>query len=345
MLTAVAAIGLLGVLGGMVPRWAQIPVQALVSVVLAGWFVAIAFLIVRHPALRGRRRMSLAVHAAGAGLTAAVGTALVYASVHFSEPEAVSSFVRGPIGWVAVWWVVLYGLFAALTQAVRTRERLRDQELAAARAELQALRAQLDPHFLFNTLHSLGALVRGSPALAEDALERFAELMRYLLRTSRAGEDVSLEDEMRFVRNYLTLEKLRLGERLRIVEDVAEDALDCRVPALVLQPLVENAVRHGIAPCANGGTVRVTARCESQTLLIGVEDDGQGSDPDGVARSGGLALRALKRQLAVRFASAHRFEVHTGPGRGFEVRIALPADPFDAPVVVDAADRQRRGAP
>lgn len=182
------------------------------------------------------------------------------------------------------------------------------------------------------------------PKTHRAALRIFGDLMRYLLRTSRAGEDGALADEMRFVRNYLALEQLRLGDRLRVVEDVDDDALECRVPALVLQPLVENAVRHGIAMRSCGGTIRVAARCESGHLLLSVQDDGQGGDPDGVTRSEGLALQALTRQLAARFPAAHRFEVRTGPGRGFAVHIALPADPHGGALGGGAALRRPRSA-
>src|SRR5207237_9488782 len=116
-------------------------------------------------------------------------------------------------------------------------------------AELAAPSGPLNPLFLFNTSHTLPALVRRDPATAERALERFGDLLRYLLDVNRAArEDVPLADEMTFVRNYLALEQLRLGERLRVRERIDPEALDCMLPSLTLQPLIEHAVKHGIPP-------------------------------------------------------------------------------------------------
>jgi LytS/YehU family sensor histidine kinase len=155
--------------------------------------------------------------------------------------------------------VVVYGAIAAAARAARAQARLRERELAAAAAELQALRARLDPYFLFNTRHSLTQLAREDPAATEDALERFGAMMRYVLDAGRgdsAAGEVTLEEERGFVRDYLALERLRLGGRLRVVEDVAEEALELAMPPLLLQPLVENAVRHGAAPRGRDGSHR-----------------------------------------------------------------------------------------
>src|SRR5690606_35762227 len=193
--------------------------------------------------------------------------------------------------------------------------------------ELQALRAQLNPHFLFNTLHALTQLAREDPPATAAALERFGDLLRYVLSAGRdAGADVSLEEELEFVRHYLALEQLRLGDRLRVVEHIDADALDLAVPPLLLQPLVENAVRHGVAPRRHGGTVRLTACDQDGTLVVEVADDGSGAAPDAWHTAEGLGLQAVRRQLHARFSRAGRMEIHTAPDAGFRVRITAPAE-------------------
>jgi LytS/YehU family sensor histidine kinase len=223
-----------------------------------------------------------------------------------------------------VWWLLLYAMIAVFLRARQTREQLRERELAATRAELQALRARLDPHFLFNTLHSLGALVRGNPDAAEDAIEHFADMMRYVLRTTRTESDVRLAEEIHFVRDYLALEQLRFAERLRVVEALDEEALGCRVPPLLLQPLVENALRHGLGPLPQGGTVRIAAWCSADRLHLEVSDDGRGSGTPEPRDAGGVGLESVRRQLAARFPERHDFSAASPEQGGFVVRLAFP---------------------
>ena len=228
----------------------------------------------------------------------------------------------------------VYGLIAAVSYVVRIARRLREQEARVARAdalrmqaELAALRGQLNPHFLFNTLHTLTALVRRDPATAENALERFGDMLRYVLDVKRsAREDVTLEDEMVFVRNYLSLEQLRLGDRLRFVERLDPDALDCVIPSLTLQPLVENAIKYGIAPRARGGSLEVVATLDGDTLLLEVRDDGPGTRPDILESATGVGLRAVRQRLETRYDGKTRFAVTTAPGEGFVVRLSVPAN-------------------
>lgn len=149
--------------------------------------------------------------------------------------------------------------------------------------------------------------------------------MRYVLRSGREATDVTLEDEIGFVRNYLALEHLRLGERLRFVEEIDGEALEFAVPPLLLQPLVENAVRHGLAPRRSGGTIRLRIRFAGDALAIEVADDGNGSEPELWRRAQGLGLKAVQRQLQARFAGDAEFAIDTQPNAGFAVRLTLPA--------------------
>jgi signal transduction histidine kinase len=266
------------------------------------------------------------------GITAHVLTGLAFCAVwtvsfsgfvYLMRREETIGFLREGAVWQFVWGLVIYG---ALALAAGMQKRLKEQELASAMAELQALRAQLNPHFLFNTLHSLTQLAREDPVATQEALERFGALMRYVLNAGRgASAEVPLEEELGFVRDYLAVEQLRLGDRLRVVEDIEPDALELAIPPLLLQPLVENAVRHGLAPRRDGGTIRLTANTTENLLAIEVADDGIGTEPQAWRRSSGLGLQAVRRQVNARFPDAAQVEIMTRPGAGFRVRITIPA--------------------
>jgi hypothetical protein len=266
---------------------------------------------------------AIALHAAGALAFSAVWTLVFAAFVYVMRPEWIPGFLGDGAVWQFTWGLVIY---LAIVQAAHLRARLREREMATAAAELQALRAQLNPHFLFNTLHSLAQLAREDAVATQDALEKFGELMRYVLDAGRRpASGIALEEEMSFIRRYLALESLRLGERLRVMEEIHPDALDFEVPPLLLQPLVENAVRHGIAPRRKGGTVRITAQLSGSSLRIGVADDGEGSSPDAWRRSTGMGLKSVSRQLQACFGSAAELEVVTQPNAGFSATIRIPA--------------------
>lgn len=193
-----------------------------------------------------------------------------------------------------------------------------------ARAELRALRAQVNPHFLFNTLNSIAALISEDPQAAEDVVTRLADVFRYAL-TSTEAETVRLGDELAFVRSYLAIEQVRLAERLRIEEHIAPGLEDTFVPPLLLQPLVENAVRYAVAPRTHGGTITLTARREADSLVLVVADDGPGFTP-GVAPQGhGVGLESVRERLRLAGAG-HDLALETAPGQGTRVTITLPAD-------------------
>jgi len=236
-------------------------------------------------------------------------------------------------GFQAIDGVFMYALIATGSYVIRIALRLREEEARRARAEtlrmraeLSALRGQLNPHFLFNTLHTLTALVRRDPTTAEHALEQFGGMLRYVLDVKRSvREDVTLADEMQFVRDYLSLEQLRLGDRLAVTERLDPDALDCVIPSLTLQPLVENAIKYGVAPRARGGSLTVTATVDDDSLMIEVRDDGPGAPTDILDRAEGVGLRAVRQRLDVRFQGKASFTVTTAPGEGFVARIGVPA--------------------
>jgi LytS/YehU family sensor histidine kinase len=200
---------------------------------------------------------------------------------------------------------------------VRSEEQMKAQ---LAQAELRALRAQVNPHFLFNALNAIAALIPLDPVRAEAMTERLAEIFRYTLQGSER-ERVPLREELDFVRAYLEIEHARMGERLRVEESIAPDALDCDVPPLVLQPLVENAVIHGAASRPEGGTVRIVARREGQSLRLEVVDDGPGFDPS--ADGDGFGLHSVRERVRV-LGPGHALTVESSPDRGTHAHLMLP---------------------
>ena len=283
---------------------------------------------------RAQRVRFLGIHAILAIVYGTVLTVEIAASIYYrGSKELYNAFMREAFGWQVLYGIALYGLIVGISYALQSARRLRDEERRAARAEalridaeLRALRAQLNPHFLFNTLHSITALVRIDPVDGERALEHFGTLLRYVLDVNRErGEEVPLEEELGFVRTYLALERLRLGDRLKVNEEIDPDALECLVLGFSLQPLVENAIRHGIAPRAGEGTLRISANVEGEQLVLEVADDGSGADGAAVAEASGVGLSAVRQRLEARWGKQARLEIVTAPRNGFLVRLSLPA--------------------
>ncbi len=196
-----------------------------------------------------------------------------------------------------------------------------------ARAEVRALRAQISPHFVYNALTTIAAFVRSDPDRARELLLEFADFTRYSFR--QTGEFTALADEMGNIEKYLTLERARFGDRLQIRWRVAPEVLGVVVPFLSIQPLVENAVRHGLAGRPGGGTVSVTAEDAGPDCIISVEDDGVGMDPDTVGREGGQAgthigLANVDDRLRAAFGDDYGLVVETAQGAGTKVIVRLP---------------------
>ncbi len=236
--------------------------------------------------------------------------------------------------WQGMFMMMMYwaaaGGFSAYRAVLRARrEAAAAQEAQAllARTELAALRNKLNPHFLFNTLHSIIALTRKDAARAEQALLIFSDLLRHVLDTEKAGSDeVPLAQELDFTRDYLALEALRLGPRLTVQWQLDEAAMACTVPALSVQPLVENSIKHAFNPRTAPGVLRIETRLDraSGQLHVLVQDDGPGAAADATERGGGLGLKTVARRLALRFGERGRLEVDTRPGAGFGVHLSLP---------------------
>lgn len=207
-----------------------------------------------------------------------------------------------------------------------------------AQAELRALRAQIHPHFLFNTLNSIASLIAVNPSAAEETTTQLADVFRYTLRAS-GSDRVPLGEELEFLRNVLAIERTRFGERLHVVEDLEPGLESIPVPSLLLQPIVENSVRHGIGANVDGGTLKISARRGTSAtgeplLVVTIEDDGPGFDPAsprGAGGSGaGFGLHSVRERLRVA-GPPHALAIETPPAGGTRVVITLPASPPGAP--------------
>ncbi len=222
----------------------------------------------------------------------------------------------------------VYGLMVLALHAVRHTQALRQREVAQARVEtelaevqLQTLKGHLQPHFLFNTLHAISTLVHDDPARAGTMIEQLSEMLRTTL-AYREAQEVPLKDEVATLRPYLAIEQTRLGDRLRAEVEVAPEAERALVPHLLLQPLVENAVRHGIAPRRGPGRIRVTARLDGDDVLLRVEDDGLGMR--GPVRPGSIGLATTRDRLGHLYGDAHRFAIDSAPDEGTRIEIRVP---------------------
>ncbi len=279
------------------------------------------------------------LHALAVVVFGAAWQALDWAAArYFFGPDHADATFRQLVLWRATWAVFVYvALMLGFGGALHAR-RAAEAALGAARAEaalvraeLAAINGKLNPHFLFNTLNSLQVLTRRDAAAAEQALLRFARLMRYVLDSTRGATDrVTLQEELDFVRDYLALESLRLGERLRVQWRIDPATVNEPIPPLTLQPLVENSIVHGIAPRVEGGTVRIEAehRAEARELALRVADDGAGCawpPAAGTAADGsGVGLAALRRRFEIDFGGRARLAVRSAPGAGFAVEILIP---------------------
>jgi signal transduction histidine kinase len=219
--------------------------------------------------------------------------------------------------------------YASYTARALSEERARASraDVLRARAELQLLRSQLHPHFVLNLLHAMLGMVRRDPARAEAALERLGELLRFGQWVHQTGSDwVPLSREWDFVRSYLELERIRLGDRLRVKLEADDAALAVPVPPFALQPLVENAIVHAVAPRAAGGAVEISARRNNGTLHIAVRDDGPGAAEAAIAASPRMGLRLLRERLSALYAGRAAVAFESPEGGGLRVRLDLPDD-------------------
>ena len=269
-------------------------------------------------------------------LGATAGIAVVRAFYEHSWSFSVDS---RNVAWKALQSLLLFGVLAGVGRARFHANEAREASARALRFEtlraesrLAALRAQLNPHFILNVLHSLVGLAERDPPTTAGALERLGTTLRYALRVQSRGNDrVALRDEVEFTREYLGLERLRLGDRLESRISVDDSTLSRIVPPFVLQPLVENAVLHAVAPRTSGGVVSIRIEQVGDALVIQVEDDGSTPTREGKregTREGGLGLRLLESRLEALYGGKETLVLDRSPLGGLRASVRLVGEPW-----------------
>src|SRR5215475_6693405 len=225
---------------------------------------------------------------------------------------------------VAFYWLAVFYYYVVFARenSMKAEARMLETTMLARDAELKALKAQLNPHFLFNSLNSISALTSIDPSRARDMCVLLGDFLR---TTLRVGEQpvIPFSEELGLIERFLSIEKVRFGARLKTEEAIDEDAKKCMLPPLLLQPLIENAVARGIANLPEGGTVRIEARCTNGRMFITIENS---FDPDAPPRKGsGMGLRNVRERLEARYGKEASLRV-TNDGDKFEATVTLPAE-------------------
>ncbi|MFZ0418331.1 MAG: histidine kinase [Candidatus Sulfotelmatobacter sp.] len=261
-----------------------------------------------------------------------VGLRFVQTELARYFPHSVTSLESPDNFWV---WGAIYaasvtaiGIELKIFNSVRIQIKLEEQERLLLHARMEALQNQINPHFLFNTLNSISSLVRFDPDTAREVISKLATILRRLLNNTDSF--VPLREEVEFIDNYLDIEVVRFGnDKLRVVKELAADSLDMMVPSMLLQPLVENSIKHGLASKVEGGSIHLRSRLSDSGLVIEVEDDGVGMAatqmPEaGSARGTGIGMANISERLQVLYGDTARMTIDSHEGKGTLVRIRLP---------------------
>lgn len=317
----------------MSPRYALVNKSLLV---VTGLTLTLVFRVLFRR-LRKNSRSSIAtivglfaVSFTGAAVWREIHTLLFQAYYSARETGSVSArFVRIPLGtllydgFVLVAWSLLYFAINDWMELEKQRERATKAEAMAHAARLRALQSQLEPHFLFNTLNAISTLVvEGQNADASRMIARLSDFLRLTLETTDTPE-IPVAEEIEFVRRYLEIEQVRFGSRLRVTINAQPEAMSAMVPALVLQPLVENAVKHGVLTHEQGGSVSVTAEQNNGTIRLCVADDGPGMPQNRVAVRG-VGLSNTATRLSELYGDAARLSLDHSSTGGLAVTIEIP---------------------
>jgi two-component system LytT family sensor kinase len=236
------------------------------------------------------------------------------------------------IGTAAVFITTVFTVSVPLKiwNSARNERLLESKELLLVQARLSALSSQINPHFLFNTLNTVSSLIRTNPDKARQVVYRLSNILRRLLRST--DNFAPLRDELSFIDDYLSIEIARFGDKLRFLKEIDESAMDCQVPTMILQPLIENSIKHGLAAKLEGGTIRLTGTTrndgEELRLLLAVEDDGVGIEEarlGTILQQAGIGVSNVNERLQVLFGGSYRLEIASRPGVGTRTEIEFPA--------------------
>ncbi len=257
-----------------------------------------------------------------------VGLELIRQAVGLRFGEHRLFFMGAPSPWLTL--LAIAGTTVTVTTPIkiwnnaRIEHRLHEQEKLLLAAKVEALKSQINPHFLFNTLASVSSLIRSEPDTARMVIQKLSGLLRRLLRSQE--QFVTLREELMAIDEYLAIEVVRFGPRLTVHKDVAPDTLDLIVPSLLLQPLVENAIKHGVSRKAGAGVLTIRAERRKGVVVIEVEDNGLGISPGRLttAMSSGIGLSNVSERLRVIYGSQGHVELHGTPGHGARARVEIP---------------------
>jgi two-component system LytT family sensor kinase len=224
--------------------------------------------------------------------------------------------------------IVCVGLAIKIWNNTRLEIKLADQELLVVKSRLDALAHQINPHFLFNTLNSISSLIRTNPDSARNMIHKLSHILRKLLK----GQEnfITLREELDFIDNYLDIEVIRFGrDKLHVEKEVDLEVLDAVLPGMILQPIIENSIKHGIAPKIEGGRIRIRARRHRDRLLIDVDDDGLGVPRERLSEiyRSGIGLSNVLERLKVAYQTDFIFQVNSNPGYGTFTRVEIPFTP------------------
>lgn len=236
---------------------------------------------------------------------------------------------------LAIWAsaAMVVGIPLKIWNAIRIERSLEEQKRLLLEARLDALQRQINPHFLFNTLNSIASLVRFRPDQARDLIVRLANILRRMLREHDSF--VPFREELATTEDYLSIEVVRFGEeKLKVVKEIEPATLGVAVPTMLMQPLVENSIKHGLEPRISGGVITLRSRLEAGRLVIEVEDDGVGMAPNrshssGVLQGMGIGMKNVHERLQVLYGDDAVFDIRSQPGRGTRITLAFPAHSRD----------------
>jgi sensor histidine kinase YesM len=304
--------------------------------------LAVIALTVRFPLSRDTWLRYAPIHLGAAALLAFAANVLVVLMYWASNGKFGGVMVLAQQG--AIWATVrfhvallIYASILGITQGVLYYRRTKSRELQLAKAEgqlaqarLQALNAQIRPHFLFNTLHTIGQLWRSGRSDDADAVLDHLGALFHRVASSTSRFEVPLAEELELVRDYLAIEEVRFRDRLRPTVGAPVDALDCLVPPLILQPLVENAVRHGISAVSTAGVLEVSASREGSRLRLTVRDDGPGISVASKSPGTGTGLKNTRERLAQLYGDRGLMSIADAPGGGTIVTVDIPIAPNGA---------------
>jgi signal transduction histidine kinase len=312
--------------------WSELLILSLVGCYVWGFLAWFIFRLVRRfPFEQGQWLRGFLVHVSASIVVALIeSTISLVTSEWFRQdlPKPTASTELLELYFIAKFHqnVFIYWVILAVSQAILYYRKYRERELRSTRLEarlaearLQVLKMQLHPHFLFNTLNAISALMHEDVELADRMLARLGDLLRTTLENADKQE-VPLYQEIEFIRPYLEIEKARIGPRLSVRMDIDPATMDARVPNLLLQPLVENAIRHGIAPRAGPGKIEIQTRRDGASLRLQIRDDGPGLPHSGALREG-VGLANTRSRLAHLYGPSHRFDLRNGNGLTVEVSI------------------------